>query len=315
VSDPSPDIIVVGSHAPGLRIDVDTFPQPGETIVGHSMTWPVDGGKGTNQAIAAADLGANVAFVGCVGRDGLGDGIADLLRDRNVDIEHLRRSHTTATGCGINIIDDRGTPEMITILGANAELTNQDVSAALDHYRRAKVVLTQMEIDPQVALYAARLGRSHGATSIVNVAPAITLSLSPADSAATIDILVVNEVEAATLDGTAGSIQGVEAAVAARLRIATGIGTVIITLGERGLVAEDGDGPWSLAGAQVLTVDTSGAGDVFCAALAVGIAQGRSTRQACTWANLAASISVTRAGTIPSFPSREEVDLGAATRV
>lgn len=313
--DSSPDIIVVGSHAPGLRIDVDTFPQPGETIMGHSMTWPVDGGKGTNQAIAAADLGADVAFVGCVGRDGLGDGIVALLRDRNVGVEHLRRSETTATGCGINIIDSRGIPEMITILGANAELTTEDVSAAFDHYGRAKVVLTQMEIDPLVALHAARLGRGHGATSIVNVAPAITLALTPADSAATIDILVVNEVEAATLDGTRDSIQGAEAAVAGRIRAATGCGTVIITLGERGLVAEDGDGPWSLVGAQVPTVDTGGAGDVFCAALAVGIAEGRSTRQACTWATFAASVSVTRAGTIGSFPSREEVDLSAATKV
>lgn len=312
MSDQSPDIVVVGSHAPGVRIDVDTFPQPGETIIGRSMTWPIDGGKGSNQAIAAADLGANVAFVGRVGLDSLGDGIVDLLRDKNVDIQHLRRSETTGTGCGINIVDHRGTPEMITIQGANAELTTEDVSLAFDHYARAKVVLTQMEINPLVALHAARVGKRHGATSIVNVAPAVTFSLSPADRGATIDILVVNEVEAATLDGTLASIDGNEAAVAARLRAATGCGTVVITLGKRGLVAEDGEGAWSLAGAQVPAVDTSGAGDVFCAALAVGIAEGRSARQACAWANFAASISVTRPGTIPSFPSRDEVALAAA---
>ena len=321
MSDELVDIVVVGSHAPGLRIDVDVLPQPGETIIGHSMTWPLDGGKGSNQAIAAAELGARTAFVGRVGADILGNSAIDLLASRGIDIRHFSRSNTASTGSGVNIIDSQGVPEMITIRGANAELNNKHVAAALESYPRAKVVLTQMEIDPHVALYAARLGKQRGAISIVNAAPATLWPLGPNDLASTVDILVVNETEARLLDGGTMQTTGSEAALAASLRSAVAARAVVITLGERGLVAQYDDQRWQLDGTNVSTVDTSGAGDVFCAALAVGISAGMSVREACVWANIAAGISVTRQGTIPSFPSREEVDamivaiLGEGSRV
>jgi ribokinase len=308
VSDVPVDVVVVGSHAPGLRVDVDQFPQPGETVLGHGITWPLDGGKGSNQAIAAAELGARVAFVGRVGTDDLGDSAADLLVRRGIDIRHLSRSETMGTGCGVNIVDRQGIPEMIVVLGANAELNTKHVSAALESYRTAKVVLTQMEIDPYVALHAARVGKAHGAISIVNAAPAAAWLLSSEDLAETIDILVVNETEARMLDVGSAQATGDEADLAARLRVAVASRSVVITLGKRGLVAEHDGERWQIDGAVVTTVDTSGAGDVFCAALAVGIATGMSVREACIWANVAAGISVTRAGTIPSFPSLEEVD-------
>jgi ribokinase len=310
VSEAHPEIIVVGSHAPGLLVSVDILPRPGETILGHSMTSPPDGGKGSNQAIAAAALGANVAFVGRVGDDDLGNAAIALMSARGINVDHLSRSANESTGCGVNIVDKQGIPEMIVIPGANAELSAQHVSSAFETYRQPKVVLTQMEIDPLVALHAARMGKLRGAIAIVNAAPATAWPLPPAERADVVDILVVNETEAALLDtGTAqASAPGAEAALAARLQETLHARTVIITLGERGLVAREADTSWALAAPDVVASDTSGAGDVFCAALAVALTEGLSIREASVWANSVAGLSVTRAGTIPAFPTRAEVD-------
>jgi ribokinase len=310
VSEVSADIVVVGSHAPGLLVAVDILPRPGETILGHSMTSPLDGGKGSNQAMAVAELGGKVAFVGRVGEDDLGDTAIALMSGRGIDVRHLSRSQKESTGCGINIVDKRGIPEMIVIQGANSELSAEHVSTAFETYRHPKVVLTQMEIDPLVALHAARVGRQLGAISIVNAAPAMSWPLPPGERADTVDILVVNETEAALIDtGSAdGYVPGGEADLAARLQEAVQARCVIVTLGERGLVARDGDTTWELDAPTVVASDTSGAGDVFCAALAVALTEGQSIREASVWANSVAGISVTRAGTIPAFPTRAEAD-------
>lgn len=310
MSEAPADIVVVGSHAPGLLVAVDLLPRPGETILGHSMTSPLDGGKGSNQAIAAAELGGRVAFVGRVGQDDLGDSVIALMSGRGIDVNHLSRSEKESTGCGINIVDKRGTPEMIVIPGANSELSADHVSTAFETFRHPKVVLTQMEIDPLVALHAARLGRQRGAISIVNAAPATTWPLPPGERADTVDILVVNETEAVLLDtGSAEApAPGGEADLVARLQEALQARAVIVTLGERGLVARDGDTSWALDAPAVTASDTSGAGDVFCAALAVALTEGLSIREASVWANSVAGISVTRPGTIPAFPTRAEVD-------
>jgi ribokinase len=313
VSETTPDIVIVGSHAPGLRLDVDALPQPGETILGRSMSWPLDGGKGSNQALAAAKLGARVAFVGCVGTDTLGESAAQLMAAAGIDVRHLVRSSETSTGCGVNIVDGRGVPEMITVPGANAELTVDHVSAAFDTYRHPKIVLTQLEIPPAVAMHAADLAKRHGAIAIVNAAPAVSSLVGENRRPANIDVLVVNEVEAAMLDSATAAVSepvngGGEVALLSRLRLATGARTVIITLGARGLVAEHDGRQWRLPAVEVTPTDTSGAGDVFCAALATVIAEGGAMREACAWANVAAAVSVTRPGTIPAFPTRGEVE-------
>lgn len=302
------EMLVVGSHAPGLRVDVDELPLPGETILGRDMTWPLDGGKGSNQALAAAELGARVAFVGRVGTDVLGDDLVNLMGGRGIDIQDLSRSNTSATGCGVNIVDSHGRPEMVVIQGANAELAEAHVAEAIERHPALRVVLTQMEINPVVALHAARLGKQRGALSIVNAAPPTVWPLSQRESAETVDILIVNETEATAIDRAI--VDGVddEFELAARLQERVGARVVIITLGERGMVVREECESWRLAATQVAVVDTSGAGDVFCAALAVALAGGNSIRNSCTWANIAAGVSVTRSGTIPSFPNLADVD-------
>lgn len=308
------DIVVVGSHAPGLRVDVDVLPQPGETVIGRRMSWPPDGGKGSNQAIAAARLGASVAFVGCVGADDLGDAAVRLMTDSGVDLRHLVRSETAGTGCGVNIVDAYGLPVMVTIPGANAELTQQDVAAAFDSYRLPTVVMTQFEIDSSVALHALRLGRAHGARTVLNAAPAVTNLDDGSGEPLPVDVLVVNEGEASMLaTGSPAAADVDEFELLARLQRSTRIPTAIMTVGDRGVFIRDGEDELHIARSEVVAVDTSGAGDVFCAALAVKLAQGAAVRDACAWANLAAGVSVTREGTIPAFPNFGEIDVASSS--
>jgi ribokinase len=273
----------------------------------------MDGGKGSNQALAVAALGAHVAFVGRVGDDELGKNLVGLMHARGVDVRHLSTSSTEPTGYGINILDDRGVPEMIVIPGANDELGPGDIDAAFSTYRRPKVVLTQMEVPPLAALYAAKEGRRHGAISIVNAAPPTAWPLSSDESVGVVDILVVNETEAEALDAQYdGASTGGPDDLPQRLAAITKCDTVIVTLGERGLHAFERGESWRLDAAEVPVTDTSGAGDAFCAALAVAVAEGVDLRRACAWASAAAAVSVTRSGTIPSFPSRDMVDGFAA---
>lgn len=298
-------IVVVGSHAPGLFLRVKRPPLAGETVIGWDYQEPVDGGKGSNQAIAAARLGGQVSFVGCLGNDRVGDDGARWMAEAGIDLSFMRRSATAATGLGFIMLDEHGVPAMVSSLGANSELGEADVDAALGGLPQARLLLTQFEIPLGVALYAARQARQRGMISIINPAPAPETPVTGLDCA---DILVPNEVEAALLLGLSpGHSVGPEY-LAERLRKQTGAGVVVITLGEQGLAACDDQGVWCLAPPQVEVADTSGAGDVFCAALAVALVEGQPVRQACAWACAVASLSVTRPGTIPAYPSRAEAD-------
>ena len=175
---------------------VSHVPKEGETVLGWDYQEPMDGGKGSNQAIAAAVLGASVAFVGCVGRDRIGDTGEQWMRRAGVDTRFLRRSESTASGVGFILLGPNGVPAMITTLGANAELSLVDVDNALAHLGEARVLLTQFEINPSIAMHAAELGRRSNLISIVNPAPAAThLELD----FSSVDVLVPNEIEALQL--------------------------------------------------------------------------------------------------------------------
>jgi ribokinase len=297
-------IVVVGSHAPGLFLRVKRPPLPGETVIGWDYQEPVDGGKGSNQAIAAARLGGLVSYVGCLGNDRIGDDGARWMAEAGVDLTYTRRS-TTATGLGFIMLDENGVPAMVSSLGANAELGVDDVEAALHGLPEARLLLTQFEIDLQVALHAARSARRRGLISILNPAPAPEAPIEGLDCA---DFLVPNEGEAALLLGlsTGDSVELEE--MAWQLREKSGAGVVLITLGDQGVVGCDNEDTWTVLPPPVEVVDTSGAGDVFCAALAVALVEGKSVRIASAWACAVASLSVTRPGTIPAYPGRKEAD-------
>jgi ribokinase len=280
-------------------------PVPGETVLGWDYQEPVDGGKGSNQAIAAARLGGNVAFVGCVGRDRIGDDGERWMLDAGVNVSYLRRSLTTPSGVGFIMLDEKGVPAMVTSMGANADLSIADIEEALAQMPSARVLLTQFEMPIEVALHAARIARRQGMTTIVNPAPAPQAEIEGLDAA---KILTPNETEARMLlgQGMTGDVDPFE--MASQLQARTGAEHVIITLGEKGAAGSNGKETWQVASLAVDVVDTSGAGDVFCAGLAVGLVEGKDVRDAAEWACAAAALSVTRPGTIPAFPTRDEVD-------
>ena len=300
-----PQIVVVGSHAPGLFIRVRRVPVAGETVIGWDFEEPKDGGKGSNQAIAAARLGVPTSFVGCIGKDRLGTEIDSWLKEEGVDINYLYTSNSKRTGVGFIILNENGVPAMVTSMGANEELNCEQVDTALAGSEDAKVLLTQFEILPEVALYAARVAKDYHMITIVNPAPASAMSLSNLEVA---DILVPNDSEARVLLGMDSQSNIDLETLAKELMTRTKAKSVIITAGEHGMIGVDRAGVWQVLPPKVEVVDTSGAGDVFCAALAVGLVKGLNCRLASEWANTVATLSVTKKGTISSFPFAVEVD-------
>ena len=226
------------------------------------------------------------------------------MRD-GVDTKYLIRHPEVASGVGFILLAEDGVPGMVVSMGANAELNEATVEAAIQEYAGAKVLLTQFEIRPEVAIFAARKARERGMISIINPAPAVEGFESELDAAS---VLVPNETEAKVLlgidpsDGCAGD------ALARQLYQKSGCECVVVTLGEEGVAGCDAGGVWQVKAPRVAVVDTSGAGDVFCAAFAVGLVRGKSYRQASEWACGVAAISVTRPGTIPSFPTLAETE-------
>ncbi len=305
MTDLIPRIVVVGSHAPGISVRVNHIPAAGETVIGWNLHEPQDGGKGTNQAIAATRLGAKTSFVGCIGIDRRGIVCENLLQQEGVEISHLYRSESTETGAGLIILDKNGVPAMVSTMGANDELTCSQVEKALSEIKDAGILLTQFEIKLEVALFAIEAARRRNITTILNPAPATQVNLADLKG---VDLLTPNEIEAKQLlEMEVASDIGLEE-LAQELKLKTGSRAVVITAGEKGIVGIDGMGFWQAPPPQVQTVDTSGAGDVFCAALAVSLIQGMDHRSASVWACSAASLSVTKAGTIPSFPTRIELE-------
>jgi ribokinase len=284
---------------------VKQIPRAGETVLGWDFDEPVDGGKGSNQAIAAAKLGARVGFVGCVGRDRVGDEGERWMQNAGVDTTWLKRHERMTSGIGFILLNENGVPAMVTSMGANAELSCADVEMALSQMKSAKILLTQFEIPVEIAIYAARMARECGMISIINPAPAPGQVISGLDAAS---ILVPNETEAHSLLGLADEDMMDPIEMAKLLKARSGAETVLITLGGEGVVGIDvNQQPWRIRAPKVQVEDTSGAGDAFCAALAVGLTHGLTAEKAAEWASYAAALSVTREGTIPSYPVYEEV--------
>ena len=299
------DIVVVGSHAPGIFARVKRIPKAGETVIGWDFHEPKDGGKGSNQAIAAALLGGKTSFVGCFGRDRIGDEGEKWLKEVGVDTSWLKRLDHINSGVGFILLDENGLPAMVTSMGANEELTKEYVEQALRAMPKAKVMLTQFEIPVDVALHAAKIAKELGMISIVNPGPAPENPVIGLDAAT---ILIPNETEAQILLGQSPSEKYDAEELATSLKRKFGIPVVIITLGANGIIGIDDEGIWKQEALKVDVVDTSGAGDVFCSALAVSIVNGNSIRDASKWACKVAGLSVTKQGTIPSYPNIEEVN-------
>ena len=301
-------VTVVGSLNMDLVARAPRIPMPGETIIGGGFR-TVPGGKGANQAVAAARLGAHVSMVGRVGRDAFARSLLEAIIAAGVDHAFVSQDPQAATGIALIVVDDSGENSIVVAPGANMCLSPADVAAAERAIAAADVCLLQLEIPLESVTRAAEVAQAHGVTVILNPAPA---RLMPAALLSLVDVLVPNESEAALLTGHPVDDQATAEAAAGALR-AMGVGTVILTLGELGaLLARDGKAEHFPAFA-VTPVDTTAAGDAFLGGFAVALAEGRALADAVRWGNAAGGLATTRLGAQPSLPTRAALEHLLAT--
>ena len=299
----APRITVVGSYATGLTMKVKRLPCTGETLLGTG--YRVDyGGKGSNQAVGSARLGARVNFVARIGKDAFGEMALRLYRHEGIDVAHIKQTDGTPTGVGFIMVEAASGNNCIVIdPGANELLTADDISSCAAAFQSTSVVLTQLEIPVAAAEAALRLGRAGGAITILNPAPVRPL---PPSVLQLIDILTPNQVEAKVLAGRSPEAV-IEPEKLARELIGSGVKQVVMTLGERGALIVTSTSSTHIPAVPVSAVDSTGAGDAFNAGVATALASGASLEAAVEFAVVTGGLAVTREGVIPSLPSCDEV--------
>ncbi|MDQ6708143.1 MAG: ribokinase [Acidobacteriota bacterium] len=305
---PKPSIVVVGSLNMDFVVRVEHLPAPGETVMGRQFqTMP--GGKGANQACAAARLGGDSALVKMIGRvgyDPFADHLKASLSAAGVDVSGVHGAHSQPTGVAMIAVDAAGQNSIVVASGANNELAAGDVESMRKAFRGASVALFQLESPLDTVAAALKLAREEGLTTILDPAPAQPL---PPDVPRLVDILTPNESEALMLLGLPSRRIGIdEAAPLAKALLKLGPKMVILKLGAEGCYSATLDSENHHAGFPVDVMDTTAAGDTFNAGLAIALAEGKGIADALRFANAAAAISVTRAGAQASAPSRAEVD-------
>lgn len=298
-----PKIVVVGSINMDLLATVDRFPVPGETVRSKSFT-TVPGGKGANQAAAAALAGAQVTMVGRVGKDIFGDSCLENLKSKGVDIQFIKRDEQEPTGNAMISVDTEGQNELIYTAGANNRVTVQDAKDAKDAIQAADMIILQFELPMETVSGVVSLASELGTRIIVNPAPADTPTEGLLKK---IDYFVPNESEAKQLTGL-HVVDTDTAAEAAKELFNRGTKHVIVTMGPQGAVIYDTNGLLRVPTRQVKAVDVTAAGDSFIGALAVALSSDRDLPDAVDFACSAATLSVTKLGAQPSIPTREEID-------
>ena len=285
------NIVVVGSANVDQVYSVDRIPAPGETVLAAGFS-RARGGKGQNQAVAAARAGATVSFIGAIGADAFGELTETGLLDDGIDIALLRRD-SRPTGTAIIAVDAAGENAIIVDSGANATLEIDDADRTA--IAEASVLLLQLEVPLSAVLAAASAARAAGTVVILNAAPMATLSPEVLDA---VDVLVVNEHEAALLRDATGTENLTQL-----------IPTVVVTLGGAGAeLRVRGSDTVRVAAPRVAVVDSTGAGDTFCGAYAAAVSEGSNPVEAVRFAVAAASLSVQREGAVPSIPGRDDID-------
>jgi ribokinase len=296
-------IDVVGSINMDLVGILNEFPGIGETVMGKKF-FTAPGGKGANQAVAASRMGAQVRFIGCVGKDSFGyELINDLQRD-SVDTSCVRQCSDISTGTAMIIVNKEAQNEIVVIPGANSKVASIDVKKAIAQKKDLpKFVLFQFEIPFSTILESAKFYKKHGVKVIINPAPATSFG---DELYGVIDYFIPNEHEALKISGK----RTLEDAAAYFLK--KGVKVVIITAGERGSLLYDGNVNW-IAPYKVQAVDPTAAGDAFIGAFAASLATGKSLDGSIQMGNAAGALAATKEGAQPSLPRREEVECLIAT--
>jgi len=297
-------VLVAGSINMDIAARVERLPAPGETVGGHDLKF-VPGGKGANQAVAAARGGAHASLIGCVGDDAFGASLRQFLAGQHVDVSGVAVRPGTPTGTALILVDAAGENVVIVIAAANATLDRDLVARATIGPGDILVAQFETPLESTRALFSA--GKSSAATTVLNPAPAAVLD---PELLALVDVLVVNETELAVVTGLPASPTPSADEVrssAQELRARGFDGALVATLGARGAIAIAGDVTVEIAGRAVTAVDTTGAGDCFVGYLASGLAAGDELPAALATANVAASLCVQRPGAGPSMPAIGEV--------
>ena len=280
------DVVVVGSANLDLVATLDHLPKPGETIVALGYAEHA-GGKGVNQAVACARMGARTAFVGCVGNDDAGVFLRGVLENEGIDTTMLRVVDMPTGRAFINV-DSRGENEIVVVSGANTQVGIAHDSLVLP---MARVVLMQLEIPLTTVRNALQLARRNGALTVLNPAPFKALD---AGVLSLVDVIVPNETESAACGGT-------------QVLLDAGVKTVLTTLGERGAVINTHTSATSIAPHKVVAVDTVGAGDAFIGALSAELARGATISDAAAVGAVAGALATTVRGAVPSLPTQSSV--------
>jgi len=299
----TPRIAVLGSSNTDMIVKLPSLPAPGETVIGGTFSMAA-GGKGANQAVAAARAGGTVTFISRVGRDTFGESaLAGFLKE-GLDTGHISLDPSAASGIALILVDREGENSIGVASGANAEISVSDIERSREAIVSSDMFLTQLEI-PLAAVDAAVMeAHKAGVPVVLNPAPSQPLRT---ELLSRVTVLTPNENEAEHLTGTsirddAGTVQ------AARSLLKRGVQSVVITLGVRGAYVADPKHGEFIPAFQMRAIDTTAAGDVFCGALAVALAERASLREAAVFASAAAALSVTRLGAQPSAPLRAEIE-------
>jgi ribokinase len=295
-------VVVVGSYNTDMVVRTSRIPRPGETVIGGSFT-SGHGGKGANQAVAAARAGAQVTFIGKIGTDALGDEAAAGLRAEGIDTRFLVRDPAHATGTAWIIVDERGENSIVVASGANAALVPEDIARAAEAIVNADVLLLQLECPVPAVRAAIDIATANGVRVILNPAPACSLDHELLRS---VSILTPNEVEAEMLTGIPVD-DDLQLNAAVGVLLERGVGTVIVTLGARGVHCASAAGREAITSFPVTPIDTTAAGDVFNGVLAAFLSKGRPLHEAVLAANAAGALCVTRHGAQQSVPTLPEI--------
>jgi ribokinase len=298
-----PKIVVVGSSNTDMIMRLPCLPKPGETVLGGKFSTAA-GGKGANQAVAAARAGGDVSFISKVGDDVFGKKAIEGYQKEGMNVTHVATDREEPSGIAMIVVDARGENSIAVASGANMQITPSDVERARTEIQSADVLLMQLEIPVETAAAATQIAHASHVPVILNPAPA--QKLGP-ELLKHISVITPNESEAESLTGVeVRDAKGV--AQAARALRTLGVATVIITLGGKGAYVDDGQLSQIVPGFNVNAIDTTAAGDVFSGVLAVALAEKKNLLDAVRIANAAAAISVTKLGAQPSVPTRDEIE-------
>ena len=284
-----------------LVVKINQFPLPGETLLGGDF-FMNNGGKGANQAIAVSRLGGDVQFVCKTGRDAFRDKTVSLFKEEGIDTRGMLIDEEKPSGVAVIMVDKSGENSIVVAPGANSSLSVSDIDNLDSKWESVDFVLLQLEIPIETVAHIVNLASEKGKKVILNPAPAADL---PEDLFRKLHIITPNKIEAESISGV--KITDNESFVkAAEVLHGLGVEHVIITLGSEGVLLYSGTPKW-IPAIPTISVDSTGAGDVFSAALTVSLSEGKDFEEAIRFANKAASISITRYGAIPSIPHRKEI--------